>query len=142
MANSFLMPSVIAMNFGFYRLLRHHYPGETIKFAQLSRTLILACAYSFVSTYLYAIPKCRDRYLIDINSLFDQNEPYLYENQHFRALLRRVCNRQGQLVNQNFEINPELLALKPDFDSWYSDLDHKAPNEKQIGWLASRLAKR
>lgn len=56
-------------------------------------------AFNSVSLSQYAYPKCRRELRFNLNSLFDQEERFLYGNDHFKALIRRIHNKHPHLIN-------------------------------------------
>lgn len=73
--------------------------------------------------HLNAYPNTRRDYRININELFDKDEYFLYQNEHFKAIIRRLCNKHGHLVNRNFEIAKELLEPHKESDAWFDGED-------------------
>ena len=43
-------------------------------------------------------------YRVNINDLFDQDEEFLFESPHFRALIKKIRNQYDYLVNPIFDL--------------------------------------
>jgi hypothetical protein len=50
-----------------------------------------------------------NNYRVNINDLFDQDEDFLFENEHFRAMIRKVKNDFEYLVNPIFDLD-DIMA--------------------------------
>jgi len=60
-----------------------------------------------------------NNYRVNINDLFDQDEEFLYENEHFRALVRKIKMEFDHLVNPNFDLEEVMKGAKPEIDALY-----------------------
>lgn len=56
-------------------------------------------------------------YRVNLNDLLDQDEDFLFENAHFRALVRKVKLEYAHLVNPLFDI--EAVTCPPELDLRY-----------------------
>ena len=45
-------------------------------------------------------------YHININDLFDQDEPFLFQSMQFKLLIKRMHDRHTSLINPNFDLSP------------------------------------
>jgi hypothetical protein len=55
-------------------------------------------------------------YRVNINDLFDQDEEFLFENEHFKALIRKVRNDFEYLVNPIFDLEDIVKQANPVID--------------------------
>ena len=46
-----------------------------------------------------------ENYRVNVNDLFDQDEPFLFNNIEFRRLIKRMHDRYVHLVNPNFDLS-------------------------------------
>lgn len=60
-----------------------------------------------------------NNYRVNINDLLDQDEDFLFENEHFRALIRRIRNDFEYLVNPMFDMEEIIKGARPDIDQRY-----------------------
>lgn len=60
-----------------------------------------------------------NNYRVNINDLFDQDEEFLWENEHFRALVRKIKTEFEQLVNPNFDLSDVMKNADPKVDQLY-----------------------
>jgi hypothetical protein len=58
--------------------------------------------------------------------------PFLYNNEHFKGLVRRINSRQNHLINSSFEIDPELLKENKEVDEFYKKQDQVEAQKKRI----------
>jgi len=68
---------------------------------------------------MYANPTVRKTYRVNINHLLDHDVPFLYGNDYFKGLVRRINSRQNHLINPSFEIDSEVLKENKEVDKWY-----------------------
>lgn len=113
----------------YYYHLRHLFPGQFIKFCSVPRTLALFFIYYNIRMSQVTIPHVRAHYKVNINHLFDHDEQFLYGNDHFKALIRRINTKYPYLINPDFEIDGSLLEGGK-ADSWFGAIDAKKPEEK------------
>lgn len=59
-------------------------------------------------------------YRVNLNDLFDQDEDFLFENEHFRALIRKVKTDFEYLVNPIFDLEDIMINAKKDIDQKYA----------------------
>lgn len=59
-------------------------------------------------------------YRVNINDLFDQDDEFLFENEHFRALIRKTQNDFEYLVNPAFDLEEIFKNARKDIDEKYS----------------------
>jgi hypothetical protein len=85
--------------------------------------MMIFAIFLSLSTRLYANPQCQKDYRVNINSLFDRENRFLYENQHFLALIRRIHNKYNHLINPAFEIDPEILVKNEIIDKRFEEED-------------------
>ena len=93
------------LNTGYYFLFRNFYANTTFHFAKLSRTFFFFTMYHFAYLGLKIEPVFKENYKININNLFDRDYDFLYKNEHFRGLVRRVFRLYPDLINPNFEMD-------------------------------------
>lgn len=55
-------------------------------------------------------------YRVNLNDLFDQDEDFLFENEHFRALIRKTMNSFEYLVNPVFDLDEIFKNADPKVD--------------------------
>ena len=60
-----------------------------------------------------------NNYRVNINDLLDHDEDFLFENDHFRALIRKVKNDFDYLVNPMFDLDEEIALANPIIDAKY-----------------------
>ena len=60
-----------------------------------------------------------NNYRVNINDLFDQDEDFLFENDHFKALVRKIRNDFEYLVNPIFDLEDIVKSAKPEIDQKY-----------------------
>ena len=53
------------------------------------------------------------QYRVNINDLFDQDEDFLYDNEHFRALVKKVKTDFDHLVNPIFDLEDAVRDVSP-----------------------------
>ena len=58
-------------------------------------------------------------YRVNINDLFDQDEEFLFENEHFKALIRKIRVDFEYLVNPIFDLEDILKQANPQVDHKY-----------------------
>jgi hypothetical protein len=58
-------------------------------------------------------------YRVNLNDLFDQDEDFLFESDHFKALIRKVRNDFEYLVNPIFDLEDIMKEAKPEVDNKY-----------------------
>lgn len=92
--------------------------------------MLLIGLYILLIKPLYSEPKVRRDYRININNLFDQDEQFLYENDHFKCLLRRLITRHNNLVNTAFNIDDNIMEEDKDIDDFYRDFDNLESSAK------------
>lgn len=130
-STQYLVPFVIIANTLRYYQLKRTMVGQTIYFNSIGRTIGLALFFSYFARTKYATPLVREYYHVNINKLFDQDEPFLYENNHFKALVRRIHEKHSNLINPNFEIDEEILVKDEKYDNWYLGEEKKSAKDKQ-----------
>jgi hypothetical protein len=54
-----------------------------------------------------------NNYRVNINDLFDQDEDFLFDNAHFRALIKRIRNDYEYLVNPIFDLEEIMKSAIP-----------------------------
>lgn len=72
-----------------------------------------------------AEPEVEKNYHVNINDLFDSDDPFLWENPHFCALIRRIHTHQPHLINPSFDIDEDILKPNPALDCAWSDFDKR-----------------
>ena len=103
-----------------------------MKFTRIGRTAAIGLIYNLASYSFYASPKVREQYRVNINKLFDLDEPFLYKNDHFKGLVRRINAKHNHLINSAFEIDRDILAANKPIDDWYNRFDQMEDVEKRI----------
>ena len=73
-------------------------------------------------------------YKININDLLNIDEPFLYENEHFCGLVRRVHNLYPTLLNPNYEIDAAILKPKAQIDDKYKAISENVMHT----WIGSQ----
>ena len=58
-------------------------------------------------------------YRVNLNDLFDQDEDFLFENEHFRALIRKTYREFEYLVNPVFDLEEIFKNANKDIDKLY-----------------------
>ena len=53
-----------------------------------------------------------ENYRVNINDLFDQDEPFLFNNIEFRRLIKRMHDKYVHLVNPNFDLSQIVQDTK------------------------------
>lgn len=61
-----------------------------------------------------------NNYRVNINDLFDQDEDFLFENEHFKALIRKVKNDFEYLVNPIFDLEDITKNAQASIDAKYA----------------------
>jgi len=56
-------------------------------------------------------------YRVNINDLFDQDEDFLYENEHFRALVKKIKTDFDHLINPIFDLEDAVKNVSPEVES-------------------------
>lgn len=58
---------------------------------------------------------------MNLNTLLDRDEDFLFENAEFRRLIKTVCREHDYLVNANFDVSVEcaLPELRSDPQAWH-----------------------
>lgn len=105
----YTLPFMLLSNTAYYYHLRHLFPGTFVKFASLPRSMALFFVYYQIRMNKVTIPHVRAHYKVNINHLFDQDQQFLYQNDHFKALIRRINTKYPHLINPDFEIDNSLL---------------------------------
>ena len=72
------------------------------------------------------------RYRVDINKLFDCDEPFLFENAHFRALVKKVCVQYPHLVNDNYDVSAITSEKMPEYNEYRERASLKPSNDGLI----------
>lgn len=62
---------------------------------------------------------------MNINHLFDRDDEFLYQNRHFRGLVRRVHNKFPHLVSDKFLIDQKILEGDSEVDEQFVEHDSK-----------------
>ena len=44
-------------------------------------------------------------YRVNINDLFDQDEPFLFQSMSFRHLIKRMHDKHNHMINPNFDLS-------------------------------------
>lgn len=44
-------------------------------------------------------------YRVNLNELFDNDEHFLFDNVHFKSLVKHTADNYGHLVNSNFDLS-------------------------------------
>lgn len=84
--STFSVPFVIFMNTFYYYGNKIENRGKELRFSRLPRTIKIFIVYFFLAGAFYE-PYCRNNYKININNLLDRNEPFLFDNEAFKALI-------------------------------------------------------
>ena len=89
--------------------------------------MLLFFAFTIFKYPLLVKDKFDASYRININNLLDQDEAFLYENEHFRGLVRRIHKLHPSLINPHYEIDAAILKPVKEIDQKYSELDELKP---------------
>ena len=58
-------------------------------------------------------------YRVNINDLFDIDEDFLFDNEHFRAIIKKIKVEFDQLINPIFDLDEVMRDVKDDvFDKY------------------------
>lgn len=117
--NTYTMPFIMTANTYLYFYLKKKEPGISMNFCTVKRTMLFGLLFNLFYLPLVATPMVRKTYKININQLFDQDESFLYKNNHFKALIRRIHKKQNHLINPDFDIGLEILKENKLTDSWF-----------------------
>lgn len=98
-AMRYSVPGTLVFNFFWYYYNRSVHKGKTMIFASVPRTLILFSTFSFLYYSIFSQDKMARSYKININNLLNIDEPFLYDNVHFRGLIRRLYFLHPSLLN-------------------------------------------
>jgi hypothetical protein len=60
-----------------------------------------------------------DQYRVNVNDLFDFDEDFLFENEHFRALIRKTHREFEHLVNPVFDLDEIYKNADKSIDDLY-----------------------
>lgn len=58
-------------------------------------------------------------YRVNINELFDNDEDFLFQNEHFRALIKKTKRDFEYLVNPIFDLDEVVKNVRPEVDDKY-----------------------
>ena len=106
MSVQYALFATVGLNFfWYYAYLKKRYLGQTLYFSLFPSTLFIFCMYMWGCNKYYSVPKCEADYRININDLLDRDEPFLYENPHFRCLVRRIATNYSHLLNPAYELD-------------------------------------
>lgn len=133
-AMKYSIPGAIVTNFFWYYLKKAMLPGRTLFFASIPRTFIIYNLFSAVYYHLFVMKKLHESYKINIDNLLNRDEPYLYENEHFKGIVRRIHNLYPHLLNSNYEIDEDILKANKQIDDKFKIIDSK----EYIGGLNAR----
>jgi hypothetical protein len=118
--NKWAVPSMLFMygfNVGYWAVFNRYMMMNQVKFFSISRIFVtFLMTYSMIS---YQTSTNIDSYKVDINNLFDVDEPFLFKNKHFMSVLKNLCVNHSDLVNDNFDLtsialNPNVEVKTPD----------------------------
>lgn len=103
--DQYSIQSTISLNLLYYYFVKYRSRGKSLRFCSFPRTIMLFGLTMYTVAKYKAEPKVEKEYHVNINDLFDSDEPFLWENPHFKALVRRIQNSKPHLINPSFEID-------------------------------------
>jgi len=93
---------------------------RTVPFFSLTRILFFFVLSQLLQEQFLVKYLSMNSYRVNINDLFDQDEDFLFENEHFRALVRKIKNDFEYLVNPIFDLEDILKNADPLIDAKYA----------------------
>jgi hypothetical protein len=64
-----------------------------------------------------------NNYRININELLDSDEEWIYENEHFRAIIKKIKDEFEYLVNPIFDVEEAIQNISPEVSKKYKTPD-------------------
>lgn len=110
----------IGLNVAYFFFQRRFMMNATVNLISWKRILgcfLLQVMFSDnIAKKLYA-----DNYYVNLNTLLDQDDDFLYESAEFRRIIKTVKTNHDYLLNPNFDISVEckLPALPLDTNLWH-----------------------
>lgn len=105
----------IAYFYGNYKFMFR----RQVPFFSLPRIFVLFVLTQLVHEQIILKNVTMNNYRVNINDLFDQDEDFLFENDHFKALIRKVRVDFEYLVNPLFDLEEIVKSAKPEIDAKY-----------------------
>lgn len=105
-----------------YYLFRNRFMfNRSVKLFSLPRVLLAYVAIHFGVDELAVKRRFMDRYTVNINDLFDQDEPFLFNNEAFCGLIRGMHTSHNHLINPHFDLGAIMAGAGPKSSSAASE---------------------
>lgn len=90
-----------------------------VPFFSLIRVFVIFALSQFLHEQVILKQMVMPTYRVNLNDLFDQDEDFLFQSDHFKALIRKTYNNFEYLVNPVFDIEEVFKDAKPEVDHLY-----------------------
>ena len=102
------MPA-IGFNFTFqvayYLFFNRFMFRKNVRLFSFTRVALLYSLMHLVHEEIYVKYYLMQSYRVNINDLFDQDEPFLFKSRAFKGLIKRMHDDYNHLINQNFDLS-------------------------------------
>ena len=83
----------------YYTIMNRYMFVKGVKLFSVARILALHCFIYFVHEEYFIIRYLMNNYKVNINDMFDQDEPFLFSSIEFKRLIKRMHDQYAHLIN-------------------------------------------
>ena len=109
MAYSMSFVPAVGINFasqvGYYFLMNKFMYRKNVKLFFFPRVLAAYALIHVAHEEIYIKKYLANSYKVNINDLFDQDEPFLFKSTAFKHLIKRMHDKHVHLINPNFDLS-------------------------------------
>ena len=102
------MPAIflnLSAQVSYYLVMNKFMFKQSVKLFYFPRVLLAYMMIQFGHEQIFVKRYMMENYRVNVNDLFDQDEPFLFNNIEFRRLIKRMHDRYVHLVNPNFDLS-------------------------------------
>ena len=106
-STSFMPVSIfnISLQTFYYLLMNRYMIIKSVKLFNVARIFMFHTLIYFFHEEFFINRYLMNSYKVNINDMFDQDEPFLFQSKAFKSLIKRMHDRHVHLVNQNFDLS-------------------------------------
>ena len=104
----FFMPAIginLSVQTAYYLFMNRYMYRQKVKLFSLPRVLFVYGLIHICHEEFFIKRYLMNSYRVNINDLFDQDEPFLFSSLEFKRLVKRMQDKYAHLVNQNFDLS-------------------------------------
>lgn len=121
-----------ASNYWYYYFMKYIYISNKVKLISPVRFIWLFFGFNMAHSGVFMRSQYLNSHYVDLNPLLDTDDLFLYEDEYYRALIRRVITLYPQILNDNYDFKDILDEKSEIFDKHFGKRGMKQYNQSEV----------